>query len=53
MSMLRERTMLVAVRSSRSCSGTVPRSPRPDSHSAAMPPVGAVLTASVVGEVYT
>ena len=43
-SALRDSTMLVAVRSSRSCTGSVPFSPSDDSHSTARPPVGAAFT---------
>jgi hypothetical protein len=51
--MLRDSEMALAVRSSWSCAGSVPLSASPDSHSAAMPPTGAVLVANTVGEVYT
>jgi hypothetical protein len=43
----------LAVRSSCSCTGSEPLKPRLDSHSAATPPIGAVLVTYAVGEVYT
>jgi hypothetical protein len=43
----------VAVRSSCSCTGSVPFKPAPESQSAAMPPTGFAFEAQVVGLLYT
>jgi hypothetical protein len=52
-SRLRARLTALAVRSSCSTAGTVPRSDRPDSHRPAMPPVSCVFLTKSVGDVYT
>jgi hypothetical protein len=52
-SMLRDRTNCVAVRSSRNATARVPLSARLDSHNAAMPPAGCKFVEYVVGEVKT
>jgi hypothetical protein len=52
-SALRHSVTRLAVRSSCSCTGSVPLKPRLESHSAAMPPTAFVLVTYVDGEVYT